>query len=142
MRASRRLVFVAQRVSASGLSVIAFGVCRRESLSGDGLSADAAGVDVADAGATDVAGVGLEEGVGRSWRDRGSWDTGDPYWRGVSSEEILEYREIRHGRVHHLLRVVIFKFGSNEVSAPELVVAATVALVQLFLDVAHGAVYG
>jgi hypothetical protein len=51
----------------------------------------------------------------------------------VCSEEVLEDREIRNGRVQHLLKLVICKLGSDEISAPELVVAATVALVQLFL---------
>lgn len=60
----------------------------------------------------------------------------------MRSEEVLEDGEIGHGRVHHLLKVIICKLGSDEVSAPELVVAAAAALVQLFLDIAHGTVHG
>ena len=60
----------------------------------------------------------------------------------MCSEEVLEDGEICHGRVHHLLKVIICKLGSDEVSAPELVVAAAAALVQLFLNIAHGTVHG
>jgi hypothetical protein len=88
-------------------------------------------------------GWGRRRGQGRrSWRGRGSRGTGDPYWRRVCGEEVLEDREIRHGRVHHLLKVVVCKLGGDEVAAPEQVVAATAALGQLFLDVAYGAVHG
>jgi hypothetical protein len=75
MSASCRLAFVAQRVAAGRLSVIACGEHRQDSLSDDGLStAAAASVSVADAGgAADVAGLGLGRG-----RARGAGRIGAP----------------------------------------------------------------
>ena len=78
----------------------------------------------------------------RSGRGRGGRGAGDPYWGRVGSEEILEDRKVRHGRIHHLREMVVGELGGDEVAAPELVLAQTAALVQLVLDIAHGAVHG
>ena len=60
----------------------------------------------------------------------------------MRGEKVLEDGKIGHGRIHHLLKVVICELGSDEVSVPELVIMAMVALVHLFLDITHGAVHG
>ena len=77
---------------------------------------------------------------GRVWgvRER----AGEPYGRGVGGEVVLEDRKVRHGRVHHLRKVVVGELGCDEVAAPEVVLAPAAALVHLLLNVAHGAVHG
>ena len=43
--------------------------------------------------------------------------------RRVSSEEVLQYGEIRHGCVHHLCEPVVSELGSDDVPTPELLFA-------------------
>jgi len=89
-------------------------------------------------------GWGGRRGQGRrSRRVRGGRErAGDPNRRQVRSEVVLEDRKVRHGRVHHLREVVVCEFGRDEVATPELVLAHAAALVDLFLNVAHGPVHG
>jgi hypothetical protein len=86
-------------------------------------------------------GRGGRRGQGRRSR-RSRERAGEAYWRDVGSEVVLEDGKVRHGRVHHLREVVVGELGGDEVSAPELLLAPAAALVQLLLDVAHGAVHG
>ena len=73
---------------------------------------------------------------------RGREGAGEAYWGDVGGEVVLEDGKVRHGRVHHLREVVVGELGGDEVPAPEMLLAPAAALVQLLLDVAHGAVHG
>ena len=159
MRVSRRLAFIGRRVVAAGLSIM--------HMAGAGGKASSLVVDLLlldllmlmlvlvlvlvlmlvlmlMLGLLVVLGRGGRRmGQGRrSGRGRGGRGAGDPYWGRMGSEEILEDRKVRHGRIHHLREMVVGELGGDEVAAPELVLAQTAALVQLVLDIAHGAVHG
>ena len=153
VRVSRRLAFIGRRVVAAGLSIM--------HMAGAGGKASSLVVDLLlldllmlvlvlmlvlmlMLGLLVVLGRGGRRmGQGRrSGRGRGGRGAGDPYWGRVGSEEVLEDRKVRHGRIHHLREMVVGELGGDEVAAPELVLAQTAALVQLVLDIAHGAVHG
>jgi hypothetical protein len=78
----------------------------------------------------------------RSGKGRGGRGAGDSYRGRVGGEKVLEDGKVRYGRIHLLHEVVIGELGGDEVATPELVLAQATALVQLFLDIAHGAVHG
>ena len=60
-------------------------------------------------------------------RRRGSrvrrWEGTGASWERMSSEEVLQYGKVGHGRVHHLREPVVGELGRDQVPTPELVFA-------------------